>query len=195
MSQQRSITVKQLYGGKVWEIRGCTHPHKDLLQSLSCEWEAKKLRWLWHGKDLPTALQQLADGTYGLEGLKTGVLDVEPTSTPKSAVKPIAPKREQTEPQNSDAPKSDENRKFKIGDRVMTTLGRTGGIVQGYHENLVVVKYPQYGPVTNIISETVIVLNADIFWQSTRTTLFMQLQNKAQSEIPVVFCMLGGRVM
>lgn len=92
--KEKSITVSKA-APNLFEIRGCTYPHKELLKELGAEWQDRALCWMWKGEKLPTPLQQLADGIYGLEAYKTGVLAVEVIPTPKTPEKPIAPKPRQ----------------------------------------------------------------------------------------------------
>lgn len=104
MSQQKSITISKPAPG-LFEIKGCTYPHIPLFKELGCEWQGRALCWMWKGDKLPTALQQLADGVYGLEALKAVQTSVLGTSTPKTPEMPIAPKPEQKTAAKSKAPK------------------------------------------------------------------------------------------
>lgn len=100
----RSIQITPV-APDIFEIRGCTHPHTALLKEQGCLWQAKQLAWRYQGAKIPTALQQLADGVYGLETLRTGVLAVEPITTPKTAETLIAPKPRKTAPRKKAEPK------------------------------------------------------------------------------------------
>lgn len=131
MSQKLSVSVTKV-DKNYWQVRGCTYPHRTLLLELGCEWQAKQLAWRWQGEKLPTALEQLKNGTYGLEGLETPLLAI-----PKISIVP---------PSNPSTP-TPESRKFKIGDRVKTTLGRTGGIVTEYNGQWVSVRFKDYDPI------------------------------------------------
>lgn len=106
MPKPLSITAEKA-APNVWEIKGCTHPYKHVFLEHGCEWQGRKLLWTWQGDKLPTALQQLADGHYGLDALKTGVLAVEATTTPKTPETVIAPKPEQKAAAKTKAPKSE----------------------------------------------------------------------------------------
>lgn len=98
----RSILIETV-APKIFEIRGCTHPHTALLKEHGCEWQSKRLSWKYEGEKLPTALQQLADGVYGLETLRTGVLAPQVTTTPKTLETAIAPKpRKKATPKKSE---------------------------------------------------------------------------------------------
>lgn len=60
-----SITAKQHEG--TWEIRGFTRPYIDILKANQCAWNGRKLVWEYSGAGLPTVIQQIIDGTYGLD--------------------------------------------------------------------------------------------------------------------------------
>ncbi len=52
--------------GDTWQIRGYTRPYVDILRANGCAWDGKKLAWEYVGAGLPDEIQQLVDGTYGL---------------------------------------------------------------------------------------------------------------------------------
>jgi hypothetical protein len=114
MTKPTSITVTRP-APNLFEIRGCTYPHIALFKQLGAEWQGRALCWMWKGEKLPTPLQQLADGIYGLESLKTGVLAIEAPTTPKTLETPIAPKRQQKTAAKKATPKPEKSKPSKTG--------------------------------------------------------------------------------